>query len=120
MLLPVRLNKVEIRNFRSIQHLVLSPKEVTTLIGKNNCGKSNILRALQFFFTASAKSAVVEDVCKFADDTGTWVECTFDDLSDPEKDELGKYVRHDQTIRVRRKLGVCPSNQFPIASTFSG
>jgi len=29
---------------------------------------------------------------------------------------------HDQTVEVNRAfcLGVCPSNQFPIASTFSG
>lgn len=98
------LNTAEIRNFRSIGHLKIAPRHLTTFVGKNSCGKSNILRALQFFFTASAKSAIVEDICKFADDAGTWVECTFGNLADPEKEELRKYVQHDQTIRVRRTL----------------
>jgi len=98
------LKTAEIRNFRSIAHLTIAPRHLTTFVGKNSCGKSNILRALLFFFTASAKSAIVEDLCKFADDAGTWVECTFGNLADPEKAELGKYVWHDQTIRVRRTL----------------
>ena len=98
------LKTAEIRNFRSIAHLTITPRHLTTFVGKNSCGKSNILRALQFFFKASAKSAIVEDLCKFADDGGTWVECTFGNLTDREKEELGKYVRHDQTIRVRRTL----------------
>ena len=96
------LRQIEIRNFRSISHLTISPRQITTFIGRNSCGKSNILRALQFFFTANPKSAIPEDVCKFADDAGTWVECTFSGLTVAEKDELGKYVRHDGTIRVRR------------------
>lgn len=98
------LKTVEIRNFRSIAHLTIVPKQLTTFVGKNSCGKSNILRALKFFFKVSAKSAIVEDLCKFADDAGTWVECTFGDLADHEKDELSKYVLHDQTTRVRRTL----------------
>ncbi|MCH7840303.1 MAG: AAA family ATPase, partial [Planctomycetes bacterium] len=98
------LKTAEIRNFRSIAHLTIAPRQLTTFVGKNSCGKSNILRALQFFFKASPKSAIVEDLCKFADDAGTWVECTFGDLVDREKEELGKYVRHDETIRVRRTL----------------
>ncbi|MCP4248884.1 MAG: ATP-binding protein [bacterium] len=100
------LKTVEIRNFRSIAHLTITPSQLTTFVGKNSSGKSNIFRALQFFFKASAKSAIVEDICKFADDAGTWVECTFGDLTDHEKNELKMYMQHDQTIRVRRKLYV--------------
>jgi putative ATP-dependent endonuclease of OLD family len=114
----MKLIRLEIRNFRSIGHLVIEPRnntgqqegvdgrqeQITTFVGKNNSGKSNILRALQFFFTASARSAVAEDVCNFADDAGTWVECTFGDLSTSDRDELAKYVAHDGTFRARRTL----------------
>lgn len=98
------LKHVTIRNFRSISELAITPKQITTFIGKNSCGKSNVLRALQFFFTASAKSAIQEDFCDFADEAGTWVECTFGDLTPGERDQLARYVRHDGTIKVRRSL----------------
>lgn len=80
---------------------------MTTLIGKNSCGKSNILRALKFFFTASARSASLDDVCKFPDDDGTWVECTFDNLTDSEREEWpDKYLRADGSVKIRRTVTV--------------
>ncbi len=98
------LTKVTISNFRSIVEMEIKPGTLTTLIGKHSCGKSNILKALQFFFSASAKSAVEEDICKFSNDAGTWVECEFSGLSEENTNELAKYIRHDGTIRVRRTL----------------
>jgi CRISPR-associated exonuclease Cas4 len=98
------LSSFEIRNFRSISHLLISPKEITTFIGKNSCGKSNILKALQFFFTSTTRSIEAQDICTFADDGGTWVECVFSSLTVSEKDALEKYLRADGSIRVRRTL----------------
>lgn len=100
----MKLKSLTIRNFRSITELQLTPRQLTTLIGKNSSGKSNILRALRFFFTASAKSAIAEDISTFSDEDGTWVECVFEELTASEVDELTKYLRHDGTIRVRRSL----------------
>lgn len=42
------LSKIQIRNFKSIQSLTLSPKRVNLFIGKPSSGKSNILEALAF------------------------------------------------------------------------
>ena len=40
------LSRVLIENYRSIQHCEFRPRELTALVGENNAGKSNILRAL--------------------------------------------------------------------------
>ncbi len=43
------INKLEIKNFKSIKHLELDCKRVNIFIGKPNVGKSNILEALGIF-----------------------------------------------------------------------
>jgi len=40
------LNRIEIKNFKSIKHLKTDCKRVNVFIGKPNVGKSNILEAL--------------------------------------------------------------------------
>lgn len=44
------ISKVHIKNFRSIRDLTIEPKNLAILAGKNDSGKSNILRALNLFF----------------------------------------------------------------------
>lgn len=47
---------VNIKHFRSIRKLSLTAEEITTFVGKNDAGKSNILRALNLFFTNKTDS----------------------------------------------------------------
>lgn len=42
----ISISKVRIENFRSIENLELSLSMTTVLIGANNCGKSNFLKAI--------------------------------------------------------------------------
>ncbi|HDZ8845021.1 TPA: AAA family ATPase [Aeromonas veronii] len=44
------IRQITIRNFRSIHKQTFSSEEITTFVGKNDAGKSNILRALNLFF----------------------------------------------------------------------
>lgn len=46
------ITNIEIRNFRSVRSLSLSPGKLAVLVGKNDSGKSNILRALNLFFNS--------------------------------------------------------------------
>lgn len=100
----MKLSHVKINHFRSIDSLSMDVAQITTLIGKNSSGKSNILRAIQFFFTASGRSANPDDICRLVDDPQTWVECTFCGLTPEELDDLRMYVLPDDTIRIRREL----------------
>lgn len=53
----IKLCSVEIENFRSIieKPLRIDFDDLTVIVGPNNCGKSNILRALQLFFTGTVE-----------------------------------------------------------------
>jgi predicted ATP-dependent endonuclease of OLD family len=53
----IKLESVEIENFRSIigETLTLNFNDLVVIVGPNNCGKSNILRALQLFFSGGVE-----------------------------------------------------------------
>ena len=48
--MTVQITKIDIRNFRSARNLTVSPNRLAVLVGKNDSGKSNVLRALNLFF----------------------------------------------------------------------
>lgn len=50
--MPVTIKKIEIINFRSIQKIIIDCTRLQLLVGYNDAGKSNILRALNLFFNA--------------------------------------------------------------------
>lgn len=45
----MKISHVIITNFRSIEKIEFKPRDLTTLIGPNNAGKSSVLRALEIF-----------------------------------------------------------------------
>ena len=48
--MSLQIKKVHIKNFRSIKNISITPCQLAVLVGKNDSGKSNILRALNLFF----------------------------------------------------------------------
>ena len=48
--MSIKIRQVHIENFRSIQRLTITTEQLSVFVGKNDCGKSNILRALNLFF----------------------------------------------------------------------
>ncbi|MFX0086785.1 MAG: ATP-dependent endonuclease [Candidatus Hodarchaeota archaeon] len=46
----MKIKSFEIKNFRSIRNIHVETKDLMVFIGKNNAGKSNILRGLNAFF----------------------------------------------------------------------
>jgi predicted ATP-dependent endonuclease of OLD family len=51
----MKLTKLHIQNFRGYQDATIRFDNVTTLIGKNDIGKSTVLEALEIFFNAKGK-----------------------------------------------------------------
>ncbi|GEM_PF-590381 len=45
-----KIRRVTIKNFRSIVELTMEATDLTVIVGDNDCGKSNVLRALNLFF----------------------------------------------------------------------
>lgn len=52
------ITRISIRNFRSIGNLDLDANWITTFVGANDAGKSNILRALNLFFNGHTDPGV--------------------------------------------------------------
>ncbi|MGV1828998.1 AAA family ATPase [Agrobacterium vitis] len=50
--MPVTIRQVHIENFRSIQRMTIPLDKLSVFVGKNDCGKSNVLRALNLFFNS--------------------------------------------------------------------
>jgi len=98
----VRIKHIKIHNYRSIRELEFECSPFVTLIGPNNHGKSNILSAIEFGLTTSAKPAP-EDFFAYRDGESTlWVEVTFHELTVEEERTFHKYMRSDGTICIRK------------------
>lgn len=44
------ITKIKVKNFRSLVNVEIDPKNYTSIVGSNDSGKSNLLRALNLFF----------------------------------------------------------------------
>lgn len=99
----MRIKHLKIHNFRSIRDLDFECMPFMTLLGPNNHGKSNILSALEFGLSTSAKPAD-RDFFLYRDpeDNEMWIEMTFHELTDQEKNTLKRYVLSDDTICIRK------------------
>ncbi len=97
----MRLQRLKVHNYRSIRDLDLECQNMVTLLGPNNHGKSNLLSALEFGLSTSAKPTEADFFTHREDDV-FWVEMTFCELTDQEKNTFKRYVRSDGTVRVRK------------------
>lgn len=47
----MKISKLAIKNFRSLRNVVLETKAFNILVGRNNHGKSNLLEAIEWFYS---------------------------------------------------------------------
>ena len=99
----MQIERIAIHNYRSIADLTLECGALVTLLGPNNHGKSNVLCALEFALSTSAKP-VIEDffLHRGSSDDTLWVEITFSKLTDQEANTFKRYVLSNNTIQIRK------------------
>lgn len=112
----MKLHQVSIHNYRSIKDLTLTIPDMLILIGPNNHGKSNILRAIEFALSPSAKPDP-EDFFAYrpSDDKELWVEVIFRDLTPNEKNIFEKYLLDGEKIRIRKSAQLLDDGVIKIA-----
>lgn len=88
----MKIQSVRIKNFRTLKDVTIPFDSITTFIGPNGAGKSTVLRALDWFFNGKPGSLTEKDCSFGATDEDIEVQVTFDDLSDKDRDALGKYA----------------------------
>ncbi|MBI1937947.1 MAG: AAA family ATPase [Ignavibacteriales bacterium] len=100
------IKNVHIKNWRSIREIELDYEKVMIFIGQNNHGKSNLLSALLFFFGEIKYDEL--DFNQKSDEL--FVEVTFSNLDDFDKNQFKKYLTSENEIRVRKTAN--KSGQF--------
>ncbi len=100
---PVKMQRIAIRNFRSIREVSISLEPFTALIGPNNHGKSNVLLALDFFFNPGAKLTADDFfVHREPDDAPVVVEVRFGELTEQDRTTFRKYLLDGGNLCVQK------------------
>lgn len=74
----MKLEVVKIKNFRCYEdEISISFENMTTLVGRNDAGKSTILEALEIFFNNKTVKIDKEDVSVGSSSTDVEITCTF-------------------------------------------
>lgn len=99
----MKIRTIQISNYNSIKDVKINVENMLNLVGQNNAGKSNILRALDLFFNPSSQK-ITEETYRNKD-TSIPIEITVDfcRLTDPEKKYFSSYVI-DDTLKVKRRF----------------
>lgn len=90
------MSKIEIKNYRSLCNVTIYPKDILALVGRNNSGKSNVLKALQVFF--ESKPALIDEECFHYHLSEIPIEIfvTFEQLSDWETEQFEPWMNDDK------------------------
>lgn len=101
----MKLKTIEISKFRTIDNLTISMSDMMIMVGENNCGKSNILRALELFYQDSVRGIGEECFC-FKDCTSPIsLILTYDRLEEAEIDHaILKNWIYNNKIRVKKVI----------------
>ena len=106
----MNLKWVNIENYRSCKNIPLEFGAMHALVGANNSGKSNILRALDFLFNPSTTNIDKESFWNGDTSRIIQVEALCDNLTDQEKEELKGYLRPEGTFHIARTCKVKDSS----------
>lgn len=115
----MKISHLTIHQFRSINHIELTVHDMLVVLGQNNHGKSNVLRAFEYLLTSSIKG-IPEDLFSHRQDHDLelWVEAVFSNLTEAERRTFQKYVGANGSIRIR-KMTQFPTDRKPV-TTYHG
>lgn len=101
----MKIESVDIKNFRSIAKCKIGFTDLLALIGENNAGKSNIIYAMRLFFNEN--KADIE--CDYLDPSQP-IEITIDfkDLTDFEQQQINETHRTGNKLTIKK---VYPPNE---------
>jgi len=98
----MKIEKIGIKNFRSLKNVVINPKSILALVGRNNSGKSNVIKALELFFEGSVR--LVNSECYYNHDPRHPIEIlvTFNNLSEWETDKFKPWMDENKLVVGRQ------------------
>ncbi len=101
----MRIEAVQIHNFRTFDDSSFSFKSYSSLVGANNSGKSNLIDAIRVFYQKDLKYVESRDFPKFdVGDHESWIEIEYRPADDELGDLKDEYRLPGGTFRVRNYL----------------
>jgi putative ATP-dependent endonuclease of the OLD family len=116
----MRIQRAQIHNFRSIRDLRLECQPLTVLLGPNNHGKSNVVLAVEFGLSTSAKVDPDDFFAFRENDDVIWIEIEFGELTDQEKTTFRKYVGPHGTLKIRKTAVIAGSEPRAVEVGYRG
>jgi predicted ATP-dependent endonuclease of OLD family len=94
----MKIEEIKIKNYRSLHEVTIYPRDILALVGKNGTGKSNILKALKFFFDGTAKD--IDSECFYCHKTEGKIEVqlTFNKLTEWEKEQFLPWMDDNRLV----------------------
>lgn len=107
----MKIRRLTIKNFKSFDEIgvEIQTNDLTTFVGPNNSGKSNVLKALDLFFNYS-KSKITVD-CFHNGDVSRVIEITveFHRLDDDEKRTFRRHLNADGSLTITQRIQGIPA-----------
>jgi len=98
------IDQVEISNFRSFDRCTVDLNSLQAIVGRNNVGKSNLLKAIQLFMEAS-KRLLNEDCFHHHNvEEPIIIRVRFTNLNEWEQQKFDDWLYDDDTLIVERKF----------------
>jgi len=109
----MKIQRIKIKNYRSLHNLDIYPKDILALVGRNNSGKSNLIKALELFFEGTTR--LVNDECFYNHKTEERIEIliTFEQLSDWERKQFEPWMDGDKLV-VGREIVCSGADSYTI------
>lgn len=86
--MKMKLTRVEVKNYKSISHIVANIDDLTAIVGKNNYGKSALLDAIQCFY---GDKTINEDDFHMGTDENIEISLLFSNLLDEDIERYFNY-----------------------------
>lgn len=111
----MKIRKFQIQHYRSLREATIYPSDILALVGRNNSGKSNVLKAHRLFFDGTVRG--VSDETFYNHDTNSPIRivATFDDLSDWEMKQFGPWM-DNKTLTVGRQIRCVGEGSYEIST----
>ncbi len=103
----MKLRRLHIQGFRSIQDITFEVGDFLCFIGQNNHGKSNIFQALALFFSSTTRGIIPDIFFRSPNETAREViiEARFEDLSQAEMEKLRPWTVNE-VLTVSKKYWI--------------
>jgi len=114
----MKIARLKLVNFRSFKAETIDFQDIVVLIGENNAGKSNILKALDLFF--SDTKTLSEEF--FNDrEKPIIIQVAFNQLSNAAKEQFAKYLLDDgETVIIKKEYHLVPEADMKLFAVMTG